>query len=68
MEEEDEDFPFTAEKKEPGIYREKLHSGLKKRVGKYGSTLRQTAKKVRREKENSSGEDGAKASDESDNK
>ena len=68
VDEEDEDFPFAAEKKEPGICREKLHSGLKKRVGKYGSTLRQTAKKVRREKENSSGEDGAKASDEPDNK
>lgn len=68
VDEEDEDFPFASEKKEPGICREKLHSGLKKRVGKYGSTLRQTAKKVRRENENGSAEDGAKVPDESDNK
>lgn len=46
-EEEDEDFPFTAEKKEPSIYRKKLRHGIKTRVGKYGTTLRQTAKKAR---------------------
>lgn len=54
--EEDEDFPFSAEKKEPSVYRQKLHDGLKNRVEKCGTNLRQTAKKVideRRERNSS---------------